>query len=62
MTPGIKKMLIGSIGVSAVVGILAIVDVAMGTPFGGQTMLDIMFVLAAGLIGYLGFDTYREMT
>ena len=45
MTPGIKKMLIGSIGVSAVVGILAIVDVAMGTPFGGQTMLDIMFDL-----------------
>lgn len=62
MTPGIKKMLFGSMGVSIVVGILAIVDMATGFPFGQQMMLDIMFILSAGLVGYMGFDTYKEMS
>lgn len=62
MTPGIKKMLFGSMGVSIIVGILAIIDVATSFPFGGQMMLDIMFVLSAGLVGYMGFDTYKELT
>ena len=55
-------MLFGSMGVSIVVGILSIVDVATGFPFGGQMVLDIMFVLSAGLVGYMGFDTYKELT
>jgi hypothetical protein len=62
MTPGIKKMLFGSMGVSIVVGILSIVDIATGFPFGGQMVLDIMFILSAGLVGYMGFDTYKELT
>ena len=62
MTPGIKKMLFGSMGVSIVVGILSIVDMAIDFPFGGQIVLDIMFLLSAGLVGYMGFDTYKEMT
>ena len=49
-------------GVSIVVGILSIVDMATGFPFGRQFMLDIMFILSAGLVGYMGFDTYKEMT
>ena len=62
MTPGTKRMLIGSIAASAVVGILAIVDIAAGVPFAGQTVLDIMFLVSAGLIGYMGYDTYREIS
>jgi hypothetical protein len=62
MTPGIKRMLFGSMGVAIVVGILSIVDIATGFPFGGQTVLDIMFLLSAGLVGYMGFDTYKELT
>lgn len=62
MTPGIKKMLFGSMGVAIVVGILAIVDIITSFPFGGQMVLDIMFILSAGLVGYMGFDTYKELT
>ncbi len=62
MTPGTKRMLIGSIAASAIVGILSIVDLVAGVPFAGQTVLDIMFLVSAGLIGYMGFDTYREMS
>lgn len=62
MTPGIKKLLFGSMAVSAVVGILSIVDMVMAAPFGGQIVLDIMFLLSAGMVGYMGFDTYKELT
>lgn len=62
MTPGIKRMLIGSIAASAVVGILSIVDMVAGVPFAGQVTLDVMFLVSAGLIGYMGFDTYRELS
>lgn len=62
MTPGIKRMLIGSIAASVVVGILSIVDMVVGVPFAGQTVLDIMFLVSSGLIGYMGFDTYRELS
>ena len=62
MTPGIKRMLFGSMAVSLIVGILSIVDMVTGFPFGGQMLLDIMFLLSAGLVGYMGFDTYKELT
>jgi hypothetical protein len=62
MTPGTKRMLIGSIAASAIVGILSIVDLVAGVPFAGQTVLDIMFLASAGLIGYMGWDTYREIS
>ena len=62
MTPGTKRMLIGSIAASAIVGILSIVDLAAGVPFADQPVLDIMFLASAGLIGYMGWDTYREIS
>jgi len=55
-------MLIGSIAASAIVGILSIVDLAAGVPFADQPVLDIMFLASAGLIGYMGWDTYREIS
>lgn len=62
MTPGTKRMLIGSIAASAIVGILSIVDLVADVPFAGQNVLDIMFLASAGLIGYMGWDTYRELS
>lgn len=62
MTPKVKKMLFGSMGVAGVVGILALVDIIAGFPFAGQVMLDVMFILSAALVGYMGFDTYKELT
>jgi hypothetical protein len=55
-------MLIGSIAASAIVGILSIVDLVADVPFAGQNVLDIMFLASAGLIGYMGWDTYRELS
>ncbi|MFP6762686.1 MAG: hypothetical protein VB858_03685 [Planctomycetaceae bacterium] len=62
MTPGTKKMLIGSMAVAGLVGVAAIVDLVAGTPFGGQGMFDAMFLISAALIAYMGWDTWRELT
>ncbi len=36
-------------------------DLATGLPFGGVSMVvDIVFVVAAAVLGYLGWSTFRE--
>ncbi len=62
MTSGSRNMLIGSMAVAGLVALMTVLDMAMGMPFGGQKVLDIMFLLSAGLIGYMCFDTYKEMS
>ncbi len=61
MTPGVKKMLIGSMAVAVLVALAAIADLAIGVPFAGQMVFDIMFLVSALLVGYMVFDTYREL-
>lgn len=60
MTNVAKQMLIGSIAVTGIVAALAVMDIVTGSPFSGQMGLDIMFLISAGLIGYMCFDTYKE--
>jgi len=62
-----KIAILASIGVSALVGVVALFDMVMGligqpgaAPFAGQTMMDIMFVVAAGLIGWMGLESLQE--
>ncbi len=47
-------------GVAGLMGLLAIVDIVMGIPFGEQMAFDIMFILAAGLIAYMGVDCLKD--
>ncbi|VAX38958.1 hypothetical protein MNBD_PLANCTO02-1471 [hydrothermal vent metagenome] len=56
-----KKMIYGSWGVAGVVAIASLIDIFAGLPFGGQMMMDIFFMLGAGLIGYLGYDAYNDL-
>jgi len=62
MTPGTKKMLIGSISVAGLVGVAAIADLIIGAPFGGRTMFDAGFLFSSALVAYMGWDTWRELT
>jgi ABC-type nickel/cobalt efflux system permease component RcnA len=62
-----KTAILISIGVSALVGLVALLDMVMGlvgqpglAPFSGQTTMDIMFVVSAGLIGWMGMESLRE--
>ncbi len=62
-----KNAILASISVSAIIGVVAVLDLALGligqigmAPFGGQTTMDIMFVIAAALIGFMGLESIKE--
>ena len=62
MTKNTKKMIFGSMGAAGLVALASIADLALKSPFGGYSMaMDILFLVAAGIIIYLGYDTYRDM-
>ena len=56
-----KALCISGMVISVLVLVLFGMDMAMGVPFhGASTMLDITFLICAGLLGYLSWATFRE--
>lgn len=55
-----KRLILLSMALAAIVALASIVDIIMGIPFNGGMVLDIMFLLGAALIGYMGYEVYRE--
>ncbi len=41
--------------------LLAAADLAAGVPFGGQTVFDVMFILAGALVIYMGIDCLKDI-
>jgi hypothetical protein len=57
----IKKMIFTSMGIAALVALLSILDLSLKFPFAGYSLpLDIMLLVAAAIVGYLSWETYRE--
>lgn len=56
-----RNIVLGSLGIAALMGVAAILDMALGMPFGGQTVWDIMLILAAGLVIYMGIDCLKNV-
>jgi hypothetical protein len=50
-----------SMGAAGVVALAAILDLALAIPFGGSMVFDILFILAAAIVGYMAYDTFREL-
>ncbi len=57
-----KKMVVGSMIAAGIVGLLAILDMAIKVPFSGSFVMDITFLIGAGIVGYMGYESYKEMT
>lgn len=58
----IKNLLLGSMIAAGLVALLAIADLAMGIPFSGYSMMmDLMFLISAGIVMYMGWDCYKDM-
>ena len=62
MSNMMKKLILASIGVSGIVAAAAIVDMIVGAPFSGKMVMDILFVVSAALVIYMGYETYQEST
>ena len=61
MTDVSKKMVVGSMIASGAVVIAVGVDMAVGFPFNKSYVMDILFLLGAGLVGYMSYDAYQDL-
>lgn len=61
MAGNARNVVFGSMGVAGLMGLAAILDLVLQIPFQGQMVLDIMFLLAAGLVIYMGVDCLKDM-
>ena len=56
-----KKLIFGSMAAAGLVALLAIFDLAMRFPFGGYSkVMDALYLVAAAIVLYLCWETYRE--
>ena len=59
-----KKLCIGSMAVAGVMLLLFILDLAVKFPFGGTgpfTYIDIIGIIASGILLYIAFHAFREV-
>ena len=62
MSNQIKRMLLGSMAVSGIVAVTALVDLILELPYSGRRVLDILFLISAGIIIYMAYEAYKEST
>jgi hypothetical protein len=56
-----KAMSIAGMAIAGLIVVLFALDLISGTPFGGQSkMTDIAFVICGGILGYLGWNAFRD--
>ncbi|MEY3227257.1 MAG: hypothetical protein ACK5TG_19215 [Planctomyces sp.] len=55
-----RGLVVASMGLAALMALLAVADFATGVPFGSQTVFDIMFILAAALVIYMGVSCLKD--
>jgi hypothetical protein len=61
---GMEKWLcLGALGVAGLLLLLFLLDMIVGFPFGGGAFFfaDILGLLAAGILGYLGWNAYVDV-
>ena len=57
-----KWFCLGSMGVAGLLSLLFLLDMVLGMPFGGVSLfVDILGLLAGGLVLYLAFDAFRDL-
>ncbi|MGH7200245.1 MAG: hypothetical protein ACREJB_06545 [Planctomycetaceae bacterium] len=56
-----KKVIYGSMGVAGLVILVCLLDLVLGMPFAGMMVMDIMFLIGAGIVLYLGWDALQDL-
>ena len=56
-----KNMIFGSMAVAGLVLLLSTLNLVLGVPYGeGVLVMDILYLLAGGIVLYLGWDALRD--
>jgi len=58
-----KALSYGALGIAALMLLLCLVDIFAGFPFGSGPFItyDVLGIIAAGIIGYLGFNSLKDL-
>lgn len=62
MSKQIKRLLLGSMVASGLVAVTAVVDLIIGIPYSGMMVFDILFLISAAVVIYMGYETFKEST
>ena len=62
MSKQIKRLLIGSMVAAGLVAVTAIVDFFIDIPYSGMKVFDILFLVTAAIVIYMGYETLKEST
>ena len=62
MSKQIKRLLLGSMVAAGLVAVTAVIDLIIGIPYSGMLVFDIMFLVSAALVIYMGYETLKEST
>ena len=58
-----KNVILGSMGVCGLVALASLVDIFTSVPFGGfSVVMDVMVIVGAAIISYMGWETFREIS
>lgn len=56
-----KNLIVAAMGAAGLVALASIADMAVKFPFGGYSIvMDALYLVAAALVLYMGWDTYRD--
>jgi hypothetical protein len=56
-----KKLIFFAMGAAGVVALLSVLDLSLHFPFGGYSLtMDILYLVAAAIVLFMGWETYRE--
>lgn len=61
MAGSARGIVFGSIGVAGLLAVASVLDIVLGIPFQKQMLLDIMLLLSAALVIYMGIDCLQDM-
>jgi hypothetical protein len=55
-------MLLASMVASGLVAVTSVVDLILKIPYSGMMVFDILFLLSAAIVIYMGYETLKEST
>jgi hypothetical protein len=56
-----QRLVFASFGAAGLVAAVCLLDIVTGIPFSRQMVFDILFLLSAGVVGYLAWDAYKDL-
>ena len=56
-----QKLIIGSMIAAGLVAVAALLDIVLGIPFAQRIVMDVMFLIGATIVIYMGYDAYRDL-